>query len=514
MLESFNLLEGDKINVNKSKYAAYYINQLSKLPPKGVINFNDIYIENFNEYLDRQFSISYALLPIVFVALVHSGNAVITLKNGTTLTASNLDILPKTGVSDLYEFKYISKPKDMALGELVRLFEILDIPKGLINNPSEREKGLEELIKKTSALAGKAVQAATKLNNEFDLWGEPLIGEHILYDYKQSIKRVIDEFGNFGNRYNTVAKLNNFSMTMEQVEQIGKAIEAVEIVLEYDKFKNACVANIGYVMNLELMDFGADFKSKIEIAKSKFRDIRDAIDDNKNGESAAADVNNELTNVKDAYINIYYAEHQKKRLGVKDGQRKGEIISSVKLTNLKRLKAIDILSTAKLTDIETALANLKVCYELTPAMLKSSYICPKCGLKMGEGSVTVSGQLDFIEDKIDSLINEWTKTLLNTISDPLVLAQKDYLNVEQKKVIDNFLERKGLPKTIDNFFIGSINALLKGFEPVVIQTDEFMHKVDEIGPCDVETFKEKLMSIISTYTKGKDKEKLRIVVKR
>ena len=41
-----------------------------------------------------------------------------------------------------------------------------------------------------------------------------------------------------------------------------------------------------------------------------------------------------------------------------------------------------------------------------------------------------------------------------------------------------------------------------------------MEKIDKIGPSDMETFKNKLMNIISAYTKGKDKSKLRIVVKR
>ena len=514
LLESFNLLDDDKISTKNSKYAAFFINQLSKLPPKGVINFSDIYEEDFNEYLDKQFGISYALMPVVFLALVHSGNAVIALKSGITLTASNLDILPKTSVLDVYEFKYISKPKDVAISELIKLFEILDIPVGLINNPNEREKGLEELLKKTLLLANKAVLASTKLNGEFDLWGESLIGGHISKEYKQSIKRVADEFGNFANRYNTVAKLNNFSLTMEQVEKLGEDIGVVSIVSEYEIFKNACIANVAYLMNLELMDLGADFKSRIEIGKTKFREIRDKIDDNKDGENAAVDVNNELSVIKGEYIDRYFAEHQKKRLGVKDGQRKGEIISSLKITNLKRLKAIGILSTAKLADIEKILARLTVCYELTPTMLKTSHICPKCGLQTGENGLAVAGQLDSIEDRIDTLLVEWTKTLLNTISDPLVIVQKDYLSPEQKKMIEEFLETKELPATIDNFFIGSINALLQGFEPVIINTEELMHKIDEIGPCDVDKFKNKLMDIISGYTKGKDKEKLRIVVKR
>ena len=94
------------------------------------------------------------------------------------------------------------------------------------------------------------------------------------------------------------------------------------------------------------------------------------------------------------------------------------------------------------------------------------------------------------------------------------MSQKEFLSPEQQKAIDSFLGSKVLPSTIDNFFVNSINALLQGFEPVVINTDELMNKIDEIGPCDIDAFKNKLMDIITVYTKGKDKEKLRIVVKR
>ena len=47
------------------------------------------------------------------------GHAVIALRNGTTLTASDLETLPKISAIDIYEFKYIFKPKDMQLAEPV-----------------------------------------------------------------------------------------------------------------------------------------------------------------------------------------------------------------------------------------------------------------------------------------------------------------------------------------------------------------------------------------------------------
>jgi len=71
-----------------------------------------------------------------------------------------------------------------------------------------------------------------------------------------------------------------------------------------------------------------------------------------------------------------------------------------------------------------------------------------------------------------------------------------------------------LPEKIDHFFINAIEDLLKGFEPVAIAADDLIDKLGALGPCDIDTFQRKLKDLLDGYTKGKDKEKLRIVVKR
>jgi hypothetical protein len=518
LLESFGLLDGDKITVQNSKYAQYFIKELEKIPANEVINFSDIYTEVPNKdeyYIDKQFGISYALLPIVLLALVHTGHAVITLRNGTTLTASDLEILPKIQATDIYEFKYISKPKDMRLVELVKLYELLELPAGLINNPAQREAGLGRLLAKAQETANIAVRANSKLNGDFELWGEPLIAEHIASDYKAAAKRVLDMLGNFQSRFNTVAKLNNFNYTMEQIEQLGKDITASKTVLEYEKFRNECLANVSYMMNLERMELGNTLRAAIETAKESFRKIRDNIPEDMSGEAAAADVNELLTKVKNQYIDIYFSEHQKRRLGVSDGRRKGELVSSVKLANLKRLREINsIFSAHKLDNIEKELAGLKVCYELTPEMLKTSHFCPKCHFLMNEEDIPVKGRLDEIEERIDNLLDEWTNTLYNTVTDPTLIEQKQYLSPQQCQVIDEFINTKRLPEKADQFFITAIKDLLQGFEPVAIAADELIDRLSALGPCDIDTFQHKLKELVDDYIKGKDKEKLRIIIKR
>ncbi len=96
-MSTFGVLDGDKVSTKNSKYAAYYIGKLKELPPQGVINYSDIFEEKFmGLYVDKRFKLSFIFTPIIFLSMVYDGYAVMTLKNGKALTASNLDEVPKT----------------------------------------------------------------------------------------------------------------------------------------------------------------------------------------------------------------------------------------------------------------------------------------------------------------------------------------------------------------------------------------------------------------------------------
>lgn len=515
MLQSFGILDGDKIKPEGSKFAAHYIDLVKNLPPQGVLNYSDMFDLRFMDtYVDKKFSIEYVFTPIIFLSMVHAGYAVITLKDGSTLTASNLDKVPRIGVMDLYEFKYISRPAQISMAELKKLFDVLGINPALLDNPNDREKGVSELLQKAQGLCNSAVLADQKLVNGFELWGEPLANAQQVQLMRNACTAVKNEFSNYNARFNTPAKLNNFSLSYEQVEELEKQIALVALIPEFMTFKSDCADVVAYISNIELIDLGANFKSNIENAKAEFRAIRDDIMDGTKGDVAAQKVNTVLSKIKEEYIDLYFEEHKKKRLDVTDAQRRGKLQESVALSNLRKLRTIDILSAAKLTELEQDMAGLKVCYELTTVELRTTHMCPHCRFSLADKAKNVFGQLDNLENRIDDLLAEWTKVLLDTISDPLVLSQKEFLTTQQAQVIDEFVAGKKLPERVDDFFVKSINALLQGFEPVVIETEDLMQKLDEMPPCDVDTFKSKINEIVSEYIKGKDASKLRIVVKR
>lgn len=515
MLQSFGILDGDKIRPEGSKFASYYIDKVKALPQQGVLNFSDMFEQQGLYWqIDKKFKVWHIFTPIIFLSMVYAGYAVITLKNGETITASSLDKVPKTNVMDLYEFKYLSKPAQISMAELKKLFDVLDINPALLDNPNDREKGVEALLKAAQELCNNSVLLERKLNDGFELWGEPLANQQQIQMMRNACTAVKNEFSNYGARFNTPAKLNNFSLTSEEVDEFAKKIALLKLIPEYITFKAECSAVVTYISSIEFIDLGAALKSEIENAKASFRSIRDDIMDGVTGEAAAQKVSAELEKIKDKYIEIYFEEHKKKRLGIEDAKRRGKVQESLALSNLRKLRTIEILSSAKLGEIENDLASLKVCYDLTPNEMKTNPICPHCRYSLEDKAKNVYGQLDNLEDRIDALVAEWTKQLMDTITDPIVLSQKEYLSAQQAKVIDEFIASGSLPQRVDDFFVKSIQALLKNYEPVVIEIEDLVQKLDELPPLDEMTFKAKLNDIISAYTKGKDSATLRIVVKR
>ena len=515
MLQSFGLLDEDKIKPEGSKYASYYIDMIKQLQPQGVLNYSDIFdAANDDMFEDKKFKINYLFTPIIFLSLVYAGYAIITLKDGSTLTASNLDKVPKMSVLDLYDFKYISKPAQISMAELKKLFESLDINPVLLDNPNDREKGVAELLEKAKKVCNNAVILERKLTEGFELWGEPLANTQQVSMMRGACTAVKNEFSNYAAKYNTPAKLNNFSLSYDEVEELGKKIALLKLIPEYTTFKTDCADIVSYIANIEFIDLGASMKSDIENGKAAFREIRDSIMDGTLGDVAAQKVVSRLECIKDKYIDIYFEEHKKKRLGIDDAKRRRKIQESTALGNLRKLRGIEILSSAKLGELEQDMVGLEVCYELTPTELKTSPICPYCRYSLEDKEKNVVGQLDRLEIRIDDMVAEWTKMLLETITDPLVLDQKQFLKEQEAQAIDAFVASGSLPQKVDDFFVKSINTLLKGFEPVVIDTDDLIKKLEEMPPMDETSFVAKINEIVSTYTKGKDTSKLRIVVKR
>ena len=514
-LKSFGLIENGRIDVESSKYAMELVRQMEKLPRDGVLNRYDILEEEhrgYGELRDKSFKIGNEYFIAVILALVHTGYANLALKN-ITITASNMDRLADISGWDVKNFKHLIKPRDAAIAEIKRLFEILDLSPGMVVNDSELKNGLEKLLNSANNIARQALECKGYIKKQPKVWGELLFPEQIEKLYEPKVQAILEEFSNFRNRYNTVAKLKNLNLTMEQLDEIEEGIGYIEIIIENKKFKSEVDSLVNYIASIENYYLPNSLKDDISKAKEEFFDIRDRIRKSKNGEKAVRELETILNPIKAEYIEHYLEMHEKARLGIKGSERKGEIMNSRARQNLRRLTDIvGIFQETQLLRLEEMLANLQVCFKLDNSTLEDRPICHHCNFVLSEGTPTVQGQLEFIEENLEKLLDSWTQMLISSLEDPLIKTNKELLKKDQQELIDRILDERVLPETVDAFFVATFNTLFGGLDKVNIDTWDIVALLQSVGPTTVDELKHRLFTYIDEEVKGKDLDKVRIIV--
>jgi hypothetical protein len=513
-LDSFGLIKNSKIDVTGSKYAMEIVKLVKDLPRQGVLNRSDFIEEVYDNSMVKKFNIDLGYFTPVLLALVYAGHITITLKDNRVLSASNMELTAKLGNMDMQEFKYISKPKEAAMVEISKLLEVLKLPTGLASSPKELEKGLDKILETCSDWAGKAINTKQVINNDFNLWGEPLIQGHFLEKYEGDISIVVDEFGGFASKYNTPAKFNNLNLTLERIEEIGRGIESIDLIKNYIDLRNSTGNLINYISNIETMDLPSQFTEKISQAKERFRDQRDSLKDGKELEGVIFNISSDLKEIKKEYIDYYIKKHQKLRLNHKSAVKLNELKNSREITNLNRLKNIEgVFSLGQLSALEKTLSDLKICYDLEVKELEESPICKHCKLKDLREDLDYNNKIDSLEEEVFNLLSQWEDLLIQYIEDPLVLENMDLLNKEEKEIVESFIKEKKLPQVIEPNFIKSFNLLFSELNKVTIKLDDLSKELLKIGPTTVENLKNRISDFIDLQIKDMDPKNLRIILK-
>jgi hypothetical protein len=235
----------------------------------------------------------------------------------------------------------------------------------------------------------------------------------------------------------------------------------------------------------------------------------DIIDDN-----YIRDVLQDLERAKKIYVKKYMEEHKKYRLDVNAEQKKEKILLSDEYANLEKLCQIrDIFNVKKFDDIKNKLQSAKTCYVLTEEKLKRNPIC-ECGFRPSESDkFLVYGLMDEIEDEVANTLEEWKNQLIKALDDTIVYENIKYLKPDEKREIEEFLSKKEFPSKISAAFVNAVNSLMEGFEKVELNFDAVKHELFNKGPMTVDELKAAFDEYLKSLTKGKEKEKVRILIK-
>jgi hypothetical protein len=516
VLDAMELLDGERLDPYRSKYARLILDVAKKKGTGQVINRSELIQDVLGvEYLAPQ---TLRLEPewtvIVLASLVYSGDVVLAIP-GKKFDATSLPQLAGTGIDDLAQFKHIEQPKEWNLSALKVLFELLGLTPGMAQLITQGDDvPIQQLQKVVAQTVNRLVLAQQALQNGIFFWGLSVVAD----DDVQRLHSPIDDVKIFLESlqaYTSPGKLKNFRYDAQEVTSHRTGLQSLEEIESLQELVVELGSTASYLATAD-----AVLPTEHEWIK-RGKTVRDEIlgqirDPAKRGVSGfRQDVRSKLSYLKRDYVQIYLTLHSKARLGVNEDKNKTGLMVDERLKILQKLSTIDLMPVQQLADFQNRLAGLRSCFSLTEKELQASPVCLHCGFRPGAEGVTVSvaARLSLLDSEMDKLVDEWTQTLLTDLDYPTTKTSLQLLPAGRRKLIDDFMKKRALPDSLDQDFILALKEVLRGLIKVSVKTADMRSALLSGGsPVTLHELKKRFEEYLDQLTKGKELEKIRIIL--
>jgi hypothetical protein len=515
ILDALEMLDGDRIEPTRSKYAQEVLKRLKAKGHGQVLNRSELVtpvVPDIEYFAPQKYRLEPDLLVVVLASLVYSGDIVLAI-TGDKIDAGKLSLLAERSLDDLIHFKHIEPPKAINVAVLRSLFELLGLPSGLAQMATQgKEEPVKELLDAVAKQVQRVLTVGTDLSSRLSFWGQSLLREDELRDRQQRLE-ALKGFLESLTPYNTVGKLKNLRITQDDIDTQKKNLEVLSSVEKLRDLVTELGTTAAYLSQAEMVL--ASDHPWVQQARAARKEILDKLAEDKSG-AQAAEYRQRLATLKKNYITAYVAQHSKARLGVTEDETKSALRRDPRLVTLRALAGISLMPTGQLTAFEDKLDKLKSCASLVESELAASPVCPHCGFRPANEQgdlLPADNVLKAIDDELDRLIQAWQQTLLDNLSDPIIHANFELLKPKQQDLIKGFLASKALPDPVTPEFVAAVQEALSGLEKIVVTGDDIKIALLTGGsPATPDDLRRRFESFMNERCKGKDAGKLRFVI--
>jgi hypothetical protein len=515
-LDALELLDNDRLDPSRSRYAQYTLEILKKKGHGQVVNRSELMQDVLGvEYLAPQ---SLRLEPewtvVVLAALVYAGDLILAVP-GHTFDATGLSALAATPVDELKQFKHVERPKDWNLSALKALFELLGLTPGMAQLVTQgKEEPIQEMRQAATKTIEKVLLAQQHLHQGLLFWGQNLLNE----DEAATLRAQLEQTKTFLESlqaYSSPGRLKNFRYDAQEVTTHRSGLTALADLEALSELTVELSTTASYLSTAE-----AVLPTEDELV-TRMREVRAVVlgqfsnPAKRTTATFRQQVLRQLTDLKKSHIATYLTLHTRARLGINEDKRKGDLSRDERLTALQKLSTIDLMPLQQLSDFQERLLRLKSCFALTAQELGISPVCPHCSFKPSAESVPVPAgtMLDRLDAELDNLIGTWTQTLLTNLDDPTIRENLDLLKPESRQLVDTFRQRRTLPDSLTPDFVHALSEVFSGLIKVPVRANDLCKVLLADGaPVTPAEMRQRFDTYLSELTKGKEPGKIRIVM--
>jgi hypothetical protein len=528
VLDALDLLDGERLDPYRSKYAKHILAVAEKKGQGQVVNRSELIQEDKGlEYMDKdRYRLEPEWVAVVLAALVYSGDMVLAIP-GKKFDATGLPQLAGTGIDELTQFKHIERPKEWNIPALKTLFELLGLTPGMAQLVTQgKDEPVQELQKAVTTTVERLVLVQQNLQTGLFFWGKDLTAN----------ERQLTQMGNTDSRpfasirgslekaktfleslqaYTTTGKLKNFRYDVSEVTAHRAGLNSLAETKALEELVVDLGTTASYISTAEaVLPVGHEWIDKVKTARDEvLAQIGDPV--KRTTATFRQQTQRKLGDLKKAYLLAYLSMHAKARLGVNEDKRKAQLMGDKRLKDMQKLSTIDLMPRQQLSDFQNRLAGLKSCFALTEQELGASPVCPHCGFKpISESSgPPAAAMLNALDSELDNLVENWTQTLLANLEDPTTRGNLGLLKPEPRKLVDRFIKKRRLPDDLDQDFIHALQEALSGLARVSVKIGD-LHAALLAGgsPATLGEMRKRFEEYLDRLTRGKEPGKVRIVL--
>ena len=514
VLDALQLLDGDMIVTKNSIYAQKVLEFFKDRPAGQVVNREELigYIGGV-EYFDvTDARLEPDFLVVVLAALVYTGDVTLSVV-GRKYDAAGVSMLAAADVDDLINFKHIEQPKDWNIAGLKALFELVGLQSGYVSLVTQgKDDPVRELQAKLDTLVRQIVVNQNNIRNGMDFMGVDLLAVCGYRNAGGDLNKAKDFLEHMQN-FNAPAKLKQFKQSAEEVSVFVPAVKMLNILGKLQEFYQSNNVLAAYLNSAEL-NLPAD-----NMWISQLKEVRSDIVQQLSGVAAAEDmlkilpvISQVLKGLKRDYIVSYKRLHDNARMSAPDEMKRNTLQNDARLKTLLNMAAIEIMPRQKLSEFQNKLSALRSCNNLTELQLESNACCPHCQYSPSREGVSASAadMLKQMDEQLDTLLENWTNTLLNDMEDPVAQKNIELLKQEDASAIKEFLAKREM--TDNTRLIPALQQILNGLKKVSFKLSDVEHVLQSAGPAKPEELKQRFAEYVDSMVRGEDPNKIRIVL--
>jgi len=516
VLDALELLDGDRLDPYKSKYAKHILDLLKKKGHGQVVNRSELVQDDKGvEYMDKDRQrLEPEWVAVVMAVLVYSGDLVLAIP-GKKFDATGLPQLAGTSVDELTQFKHIEQPKDWNLPALKALFELLGLTPGMAQLVTQgKEEPVQQLQTKLSKTVEDVVKAQQSIRDGLMFWGQRLFTDSELATRNTQLGTT-KSFLESLQAYSSPGKLKNFRYDAQEVTAHRDGLNSLAEIESIQELVADLGSSASFLSTAEaVLPAEHEWVTKMKMARDEVL-AQLADPDKRDAATFRQQTQRKLADLKKAYVQTYLGMHTKARLGVNEDKRKAKMSVDERLEILIKLATIELMPRQHLSDFQDRLGRLNSCFALTEKDLDASPICPHCSFKPAPNQPKISAAdiLDGLDDELDKLVANWTQTLLSNLEDPTTKSNLDLLKPEPRKLVNGFIKKRELPEEITQDFIHALGEVLSGLQKVPVKTEDLRAALLSGGsPATPAEMKKRFEEYLDELTKGKEPGKVRIVL--